>query len=69
MTARFLNATLRSHTDQLAPLVNPQTNALIANFPANSAALAGLSCKLSASLDIRTSDMCFVRATKESTRY
>ena len=69
MTARILNATLQNDTDQLAPLVNPQTNAPVINFPANSAALGNLSCKLSASLDIRTAKICFVRATKESTWY
>jgi hypothetical protein len=59
MTARILNSTLQSDTDQLAPLIEPQTSAPIANFPANSAALSSLSCKLSTSLDIRTSNMCF----------
>jgi hypothetical protein len=64
MTARILNSTLQNDTDQLAPLINPQTSALIANFPANSAVLAGFSCKLSVSLDICISNMCFIRAAK-----
>ena len=68
-TARILNSTLHNETDQLAPLVNPQTNAPVANFPLNSAALAGLSCKLYPSSDICTSNILFTRATKESTRY
>lgn len=69
MASRILNSTLQNGTDQLAPLVNPQTNAPVANFPPNSAALSALSCKLYPSSDIRTSNICFTRATKESTRY
>ncbi|KUJ16769.1 uncharacterized protein LY89DRAFT_718530 [Mollisia scopiformis] len=43
MTACIVNASLRNDTDELAPLVNPQTNAPVMNFPVNSAALSGLS--------------------------
>lgn len=64
MTARILNATLQNDVDQLTPLVNPQTNVPIANFPANSAALTRLNCKSFASLDTYTSNMCLVGAQK-----
>jgi hypothetical protein len=57
MTARIRNSTLQNDTDQLSPLVNPQTNAQVANFPADSAALSRLSCKLFSSFDIRTTNI------------
>jgi hypothetical protein len=62
----LINLTLQNDTDQLVPLRNPQTNAQIANFPANSAMLNLLTCKLSTSLEIRASNILFLGPQKRA---
>jgi hypothetical protein len=59
MTARILNSTLHDELDHLEPLVNPQTNAPIANLPASTATLTVLPCKLYSHLDICTLEYVF----------
>ena len=53
MTARTCNATIERINDPIQPLVNPQTNAQIANFPTSLTEVGQLNCKSYSSSDIR----------------